>query len=344
MKKKLIIIISILIFALTFVGCTKENSLLTKYTAEHYVYFNTLTQIIAYCENEEEFNQLKDTIFSTLEYYHQLFDIYNNYEGINNLKTVNDEAGKNPVEVSSEIIELISLSKEYYELTNESINIAMGSVLKLWHDYRSEGLENPENAQLPPQEDLLSLNNFTNINDVILTDNTVYLNEENMSLDVGAVGKGFAAQKTIEKLQELGYDNLLLNLGGNVKTIGEKGNDEGAWAIGIDNPKGEGYLVAVELTDLSLVTSGDYQRVYTVEGEEYHHIIDPKTLYPSEYFSSVTVIAQNSATADLLSTALFNMTINEGKELLKQFEDAEAAWINEDNSIEYSENFNKFIK
>ena len=166
-----------------------------------------------------------------------------------------------------------------------------------------------------------------------------------MSLDVGSIGKGFAVQKVAEFAKELGYNNMVINCGGNAISIGPK-PDENNWVFGIQNPDltaKNDVLKRVSITDKCLVTSGDYQRYYEVNGVKYCHIIDPDTLMPPTYFHAVSIICDHSGLADALSTALFNMPYEEGLALIHSIDNAEAIWVLKDGTIKYSENFQEYI-
>lgn len=340
-----ILIMSILVINLTACGVNEKK----RYEAEFLVLFDTVTQIVAYSDSKEEFKKYAQLIHDSLEEYHQLYDIYNTYDGINNIKTINDNAGIAPVKVDKKIIDLILFSKEAYKKTNGKVNIGFGSVLKIWHDYRTEGIKDSENAELPPMNKLQDAAKHTDINDIIVDENesTVFLKDPDMRLDVGAIAKGYATEQVCKIAQENGFASGLFSVGGNVRAIGTKGDSNELWNIGIQNPNGDSEkptLHTVYLTDLSLVSSGDYERYYTVNGKKYHHIIDPETLFPSEYFTAVTIITKDSGLADALSTAIFNMPFNQGKELIESIEYTEAIWILKDGSIKYSTNFKELIK
>lgn len=309
--------------------------------------FDTATQIIGYADSEEDFAKQADLINEELKRYHKLYDIYNLYGDINNLRTINMNAGKEPVKVDQEIIDLLKFSIDLYKKTDGEINIAMGKVLKIWHDYRSTGMNNSTLAALPPMEVLENAAKHCNIDDIIIDEeaSTVYLADPEMSLDVGSIGKGYAVQKVSEYAKELGCKNMVINCGGNVITIGPKA-DESNWIFGIQNPDLEAtndIIKRVSVTDKCLVTSGDYQRYYVVDGVEYCHIIDPDTLMPPRYFSAVSIICDDSGLADALSTALFNMPYEDGLKLINSIENAEAIWVYKDGSIKYSENFEDYI-
>ncbi|MDF2686346.1 MAG: ApbE family lipoprotein [Clostridia bacterium] len=347
MFKRIITILLIVILSSQFTAC--KSSKLTRYKAEFLLLFDTLTTIIAYTESKEDFNKFSKLIYDNLKEYHELYDIYNNYENINNIKTINDNAGISPVKVDKKILDLIVFAKNAYTETNGKINIAFGSVLKIWHLYRTEGIDDPENAALPPLDMLAEAAKHTDINKLIVNEkeSTVFLEDPNMSLDVGAIAKGYATEMVSNIAMENGYNSGLISVGGNVRVFGYKGEESQLWNVGIQNPDLESdnpTLNITYLSDLSLVTSGDYQRYYTVDGKRYHHIIDPETLMPSEYFTAVTIICKNSGTADALSTAVFNMPFEQGLQFIDNLQNTEALWIFKNGEIKYSANFKDFIK
>jgi thiamine biosynthesis lipoprotein len=272
-----------------------------------------------------------------LRQYHRLFDIYYEYSDTPNLKTVNDNAGKNAVKVDGKIIDLLEYAKEMYSLTGGEMNIAMGSVLSLWHESREAAQKSPDGASIPTKSALDEAKKHTSIENIVINreESTVYISDEKTRIDVGALGKGYATEMIGKMLKEKGISSYVLNIGGNIKTIGEKKNGEG-WLTGITNPdktSSESFACRVEIKNISCVTSGDYERYFTVDDKKYHHIIDKDTLYPAEYFSSVTVITPDSALADALSTALFNVDYETGKRLIEGIDEILVVWVFPDGTV-----------
>ena len=333
----LIVLISILL-----TGCASSTPQPERvsYTATYLTLFDTLTTIKGFAESEAEFQAMVQKIHDELEEYHQLFDIYNDYD-IPNLKTVNDSAGVAPVKVDERIIALLLDCKAYYELTNHKVNAAMGSILSLWHDARTHGINDPVNAALPDTNALLLAAEHMDFSCVVINeaDSTVFITDPDVSLDVGAVAKGWAAQRVAENAPS----GLLISVGGNVCATGPKDESGTPWVVGIQNPDSSDYLHTIYLTKGSVVTSGDYQRAYTVDGKSYHHIIDPETLYPSACWRSVTIVCEDSGLADALSTALFVLPQEEGQTLLDQC-GAMALWVCMDGTILYSPGFETLIR
>ncbi len=345
--KKFILFLILFVATIFLPGCDEQT--VARYEAEFLTLFDTVTKIVAYTDNKEDFEKYVQFIYDELKRYHDLYDIYHNYEGINNLKTINDNAGVKPVKVDKEIIDLIKFCKDQYDQTDGKVNIAFGSVLKIWNQYRTEGIEDPEHAKLPSYEELKDAAKHTAIDKVIINEeeSTVFLSDAKMSLDVGSIAKGFAVQRVIDRVIEAGFTSGLISVGGNVCAIGTKGYEAKMWNVGIQSPfKGgeSSVLDVVYVKDAAIVTSGDYERYYTVNGKKYHHIIDTKTLFPSEYFTSVTIICKDSGVADALSTAVFNMPFEEGLKYINTLPDTEAMWLFKDGERKYSEHFKDYLK
>ena len=152
-------------------------------------------------------------------------------------------------------------------------------------------------------------------------------------------------QKVADYAREIGIEKLLISVGGNVCAVGTK-LDGTIWKVGIQNPDSESvekYVQKVNIKDCCVVTSGNYQRYYTVDGIKYCHIIEPETLMPSDYFASVTIIAEDSGVADAMSTAVYNMSLEEGIVFVNGMDNVEAMWILENGSIYYSAQFEAYL-
>lgn len=334
-------ITSALLALLLLSGCQQQPPQKKQYNATFLTLFDTVTTIVGKAESEEAFSSTANAIHDDLLIYHQLFDIYNDYDGIVNLKAVNEQAAAAPVEVDRIIIDLLLDCKEYYALTGGKVNVAMGSVLSLWHEKRSEGIDDPANAALPDMDALKQAASHTDLDSVIVDAQscTVYFSDPDVKLDVGAVAKGWATQRVAEHAPS----GLLISVGGNVCATGPKDETGTPWVVGINAPEGDGYLHTLTVTDGSVVTSGDYQRYYTVDGKRYHHIIDPETLMPSNGWRSVTILCRDSGLSDALSTALFLLPQAEGQRLLDGC-DAQALWVDAQGQEFLSPGFSNYIK
>ncbi len=339
------LILCFLLLCFPLASCTEKQT--EPQVRSYFYWFDTVSSIYSYAEDsEEDFLANCEAVTAVLEEYHQLFDIYYQYSGINNLCTVNQNAGKSPVKVDIKLIDFLEYAKELYTLTNGEMNIALGAVLKPWHDCRAEANDGG-NALLPDAEVLSEAQKHTDIS-CIVTDReacTVYISDPDACIDVGALGKGYATEKAAEVLRERGVSSYVLNIGGNVRCIGMRPSGDG-WITGITNPdktSDEPFVCRVVLRDVSCVTSGNYERFYTVEGKKYHHIIDKDTLYPSEHFALVSVICADSGLADGLSTALFCMSYEEGLALVSSLEGVEVLWVTESGERYTTPGFDKLL-
>lgn len=349
MKRRRMIVCGLCIAAIlccmVFSSCGTETE---PFSSHFFEYFDTVTTVTGYAADRAEFDRVCGEIRHVLAEYHRLFTIYEGYEGVENLHTLNLRGESQPISVDGRIIEMLLYAKEMYRKTDGHMNVAMGSVLSIWHDYREAGMNDPKNASLPPMERLLQASAHCNIDDVLIdTENgTVMLADPEMMLDVGAIAKGYAVEMAARMLEERGITGYVINVGGNVRTVGTKA-DGADWIVGIENPEDDGahpYLAILQLSGESLVTSGSYQRYYTVGGKKYHHIIDPETLMPAEGYLSVSVVCRNSAEGDALSTALFCMSPDEGMALVQGLDGVEAMWVFSGGEIRYSDGFSSYLQ
>ncbi|MBQ2793543.1 MAG: FAD:protein FMN transferase [Clostridia bacterium] len=326
---------------LSLSSCNGEKSKTYKTRGKtiSYVYFNTVSTLTVLGEvSDEDFNSYVSEAERLLSYYHKLFDIYYDYSGVTNIRKINQGAGNGtPIRVDAELLSFLEYCKELFTLTDGKTNVMMGAVLKIWHNARENAADNPKAAALPSEEELKAAEAHTLIDSLVIDREagTVYISDPSASLDVGAIGKGYATERLYERLCEMGANHVALNIGGNIRTIGLDPNGE-KWQTNLTNPDKSSaeFAAKFKLGQTACVTSGNYERYFAVDGVNYHHIIDPDTLMPARYFSSVTVITEDSALADALSTALFCVSYSEGIALLKNFsQPIEVIWIDNDFNI-----------
>lgn len=368
MKRFIAIGLLISILTLLFTSCTqtKKEYPEVKSGSWYNEYFNTVVTVQSFSgDTNEAFATVKERVGALLAEYHALFDIYHEYPGINNLKTVNDAAGISPVEVDARILDLIEHGIDLYsrfasldasgandptgtpDRAEGALNIAMGSVLSLWHDARTSATSGKA-PEIPSPAELELARLHTDISSIVVDRGagTLYISDPECKIDVGAIAKGWAAEKIAEALladETLDVDGYVLNLGGNIRILGSKCGDD--FIIGITHPdktKDNPYVCKVSVRDTSIVTSGDYERYFEVGGTRYHHIIDPDTLMPATYHRSVTVITEDSALADALSTTLFTLHINKGKALVDSLDGVEAMWVGTNGTVTMTDGFPEF--
>ena len=341
-----LVLVMLVMSACTPVIKTEEQlPALNRYEGSFIDVFDTVTKVIVYDTDETSAKAHIQQIHDELLTCHKLYDIYNAYDGIQNLYTINQNAGVGPVSVDARILDLIEYAEKAYTLTSGRMNIAMGSVLSIWHRYREEGIDDPEHASLPPMKDLKQAADHMDPSKIVIDRQagTVYLADPQMQLDVGAIAKGYAAQLVTDDMRAKGVVSMLLSVGGNVCSIGKRADGKD-WKVGIQSPEDPAAnLCYVGVEDQCLVTSGTYQRYYTVAGTRYHHIIDPSTLMPSTRYSSVSVLSDDSALADALSTALFNMSLEEGMDLVASQKNVEAMWVEQNGTQHFSEGFEAYL-
>lgn len=352
MKRIIVAILIILVLVSVLPGCSKQ----TKYERYEYSFFDTfdtIIKVIAYTETEEEFNAYMEKLHDRFMELHKLYDKYKNYEGVNNIKTINDNAGKKPVKVEKEIIDLLQFSKEWYCKAGEETNIALGPVIEVWSKYRDKAEADPEKAELPPMNLLEEKAQYTDIDKVIIDEenSTVFLEDENMRIDVGSVAKGYATELVAREIEEAGLKSAIISAGGNVRTIGKPlEKDRKKWGVGIQDPDslifdtGSNILDVAFVNDAAVVTSGDYQRYFVVEDKIYHHIIDPKTLMPGDYYRAVTIVTEDSGVADFLSTSVYLLPFEESLALVESLDGVEALWVMKDGEIEVTEGMKEILK
>ncbi len=346
-----ILICCLALFMFSVTSATAEGQ--NRYSTVFFDSFDTVISLVGFAEDEETFNQEAATVHDLYLYLHKLFDNYNSYEdeGIVNVYTLNERAAEGPVKVDPILFGLLTFSKSEYDTVKGRTNIAMGSVLRLWHDYREAGLNDPAHAQLPPMDALEAASAHIDIDDLVLDAQamTVYYADPELKLDVGAVAKGYATEIVSQMLLSGDMPSFVISAGGNVRAGDPPLDGRNAWGVGIQDPDGavlgtSDIVEALYLSNCSVVTSGDYQRFYEVDGERYHHLIDPDTLMPDRYYRSVSIITVDSGYADLLSTAAFLMPYEESRAFIDSLDGVEAIWIFDDGDIEYTEGAKAFAR
>lgn len=350
---------AILFLSAVLCGCDSASP--TLYTATYIDVFDTVLrlQIVARSRHDAE-EVAKETHERLLDLHHQ-FDIYHDPTDKNNLKTINDHAGDGKlIPVSEDILRLLELGQLVYEISDRQVNICMGAVLSLWHTAREDGA-------LPDETALRSAASHTSF-DILVVDTdrqAVRLADPEASLDVGAIAKGYAVAQAADILRgrvESGeLTGVLMDFGGQILALGVR-PDGTSWAVGIRDPRPDdgvfnnsqnnGCLATCEVRNMNVVTSGVDQRFIKVGGTVYHHLIDPQTLYPGDKYLSVTVLipdyavcrigsetVEATAIADALSTALFLLPEQDGKELLAHVPGSSALWVMTDGQIVRSDNW-----
>lgn len=268
----------------------------------------------------------------------QLLHLYKNRFSANDadseLMEINLQAGKKAVQVHPELFELIELGKKHSVAANSHLNIAIGPLVQTWRIGFSD-------AKLPSEEEIQRLLKITDPEEIFLNDSNreVYLSKEGMRIDLGALAKGYIADKLKEFLVEQGVQSGIIDLGGNILTIGENPTFHRPWRIGIQNPaldRGE-HVAVIEVSDASVVTSGIYERQLVVDGKTYHHIFDRTTGYPMETeLASITIVAEKSVDCEIWTTRLFGQNPYNIIEEIEQQPGLEAFVITKNQKMMYT--------
>jgi thiamine biosynthesis lipoprotein len=353
MKRKLSCLLAFLMLSLFPAGCANPESAYTKYSTSFFGSFDTIITIIGYAQDESVFDRVTDEAKNRFERYHQVYDAYNAYEGVNNLYVLNREAGKAPVQVEPELMDLLLFCKEEQPKMLGRVNIALGAVLSLWHKYREAAELNPEEASIPPLEQLWDAARHVDFDALILNpgEGRVYYSDPKLLLDVGSVAKGYAVEQVAQWMLVSEMPSFIISAGGNVRAGNHPEDGRLRWGIGIQNPDevafggpGVNELDTVFATNTSAVTSGDYQRYFMAGGIKYHHIISPDTLMPTYFMRAVTVVCEDSGLADLLSTMLFLLPYEDGLRFVESTDGLEAYWVLMDGAIKFSSGMKSLLK
>ncbi len=248
---------------------------------------------------------------------------------------INRNAGLKTVKVDKELYQLIERSLKVSKLTNGYFNIAFGPLSELWKEYSYEN-------QLPPADKIKAALQLIDVSLIQIDqeNQSIFLKEKGMKIGFGAIGKGYSANQAKKIMQELGIQNGMVNAGGDLTVWGKAKNDK-AWKIGIADPdKKSGYIAWLELSNTSIVTSGNYEKYVTINGKKYTHIINPKSGMPVEGVKSVTILSPDAELSDALATSVFVMGVEKGLELIDRLKNTECLIIDDKNHYWQSKGLN----
>ncbi len=314
-----------LLFLSLFTGCMKQTDQVTR---TDYL-LDTVVTLTLYGAKEADL----DAAFAEIRRLNGLLDAYDPFSDLGWLQAA---AGIKPVAVSSETMELLLFAREMYDKTAGYLDVTVGPLIDLW-DVRNGG-HYPTDGELSAAMGLLGMDDLV-LNEA---DGTAYLVRPGMRLDLGALAKGYIADRVKALLLERGVKSGVIDLGRNILLIGEKPGGE-AFSIGVQSPTSSGELLQVlSLRDRSLVTSGTYERFFEREGKRYHHVLDPFTGFPADTdLSAVTILSDSSLWGDALSTACLLLGVEDGLKLIDAIPEAEALFVRTDGTVVASSGFPK---
>lgn len=243
---------------------------------------------------------------------------------------INRSAGESFVAISADTLKVLSAAKEFSSVSGGAFDITMAPIIRCWN------VNSPEH-RIPEQAEIADLLKLVDSNDLVVNEanRSAYLKRKGQMIDLGGIAKGYAADRAKAIYLENGIESAFINLGGNVLVIGGK-PDGSPWRVGIQDPRGamNSFIGVLSLKNKTVVTSGDYQRYFMKGDKRYHHILDPRTGYPSNSgIIGATIVADVSMDADALSTAAFVMGIDAALNMLTKYEGVEAVLVTEDKKI-----------
>lgn len=286
---------------------------------------DTIVECRVFHDDSQEAEEILDLVFEAMGQLEQILDRHRDYSETNR---VNRSAGREPVAVSAELNGVIAKAVTVAEKTGGAFDITIAPLVELW------GF-GTDRVSVPDEKDIAQALTLVDYGKIRLEDGTVFLESEGMQLDLGGIAKGYIVDRAAKILRENGIDSAYIDAGGDIRVLGGK-PDGSAWKVGVRNPRGQDRmaLVAVmEIRDRAVVTSGDYERFFTVDGVRYHHILDPKTGQPARGLASVTVLAPDAFTADAYSTACFILGLEKGMQLIESEPDLEAIMVTESGDV-----------
>lgn len=314
----------LLILITTLIGCNKNTTSTSEPISRTELFMGTVIKITLYDSND---STILDKAFDKVAEIESLVSIN---ESGTELDKVNDFAGISPVEVTSTTYEIVEKGLEYSKLSNGDFDITIGPLVKLWNI----GLDG---AKVPTQEEINSVLPLIDYNLLELNeeDNTIFLKNKGMMIDLGSIAKGYAADEISRILTEDNVNSAIIDLGGNIYAHGIKPSGQ-AWNIGIQNPfNTRGDIIGVlKVKNKTVVTSGIYERYIEKDGIKYHHLLNPNTGYPFENnIAGVSIVTDKSTDADALSTTVFAKGLEEGLKFVESLSNVDAIFITKDNKV-----------
>ncbi|MEP6957710.1 MAG: FAD:protein FMN transferase [Nitrospirota bacterium] len=299
------------------------------------MHMGTLVTITSVARSEAAAQAAATAGFSEI---HRLEQLLSTWIPSSELSQVNSSAGVKPVRVSPETMTVVRRAIQAGEITNGGFNIAIGPAIEAWSVTNDQ--------RIPTESELDALRPLVNLQAVHVDAGrqTIYLEKAGMRIDVGGIGKGYAADEAVEAMRKAGAVAGVVALSGDIKTFGRLPNGK-MFPVGIQHPREDGsVLLWIDLQDEAISTAGDYERFFEREGIRYHHILDPRTLQPARGCQSVTVIAREGIWADGLDTGIFVMGPERGMELVEQLLDVEAVIVDAEGHLLVSSGLRQRIR
>lgn len=337
--KTMKVLLMVPVLSLGLLGCQEEDprGLADQPYDRTEFLLGTVANIKVYNEGQEE------ALDKAFERVHELDELFAMQNPESEISEVNRQAGIEPVEVSEEVFHVMERALYYAEESGGSFDPTIGAVTSLWRIGQDD-------AAVPEANELAEAVALVDYQKVELNEaeQTIYLQEEGMVLDLGAIGKGYITDEAARVLVEEGVNTAIVDLGGDIVVVGNstRGEDQ-PWNVGIQNPYGERgeILGIVPVSDRAIVTSGIYERLVRDGDDEYHHLMDPETGFPIDNnISGISIIADNAMDADALVNIAFSLGVEDGLNYINGLEDVEVIYITNEMEIYASEGINEQIE
>ena len=329
MRNKKIWILFLIVVLITLVLLFVDKSVYKEY-CKNYFYMDTYINVkIDSVKSKSEIDRVFEDIDYLYDSYNKLTNRYSGYDGVINVYYLNEILNDGEeIEIDKRLSDIIEIGIEYYDKTGGLFNIASGNLTGVWKNFIDVCDEVPSSSEL---------NVNTNIADVKL-DGNIYSKSNGIKLDLGAIAKGYVTEIVGEYLEDNGINNYIINAGGNVK-VG-KAYDKDSYVVGITDPDNtKDIFTKINVNNMSVVTSGSYQRYCMLDDKVYNHVINPVSKYPSNYVKSVTVVGEDSTLCDIYSTYLFLLPLEEGLDIVNKTDGIEAIWYIDSDNIVRSDGF-----
>ncbi len=329
-----VIILGIIIF--TILNIVNQESI-QKYSKTELL-LDTVFDITVFTEDEAEGNRLLREAFNEVR---ALEKTFSRFVSGSEVDEINQNAGEGSVEVRSDMLKVIKSGIYFGEITEGSFDITIAPLMELWGFGTGK-------QRVPSQEEIEEILPLVDYREIQLDEQrfTVYLPQEEMSLDLGGIAKGYIVDRIVQYLESQNVEIASVNAGGDIRVIGTR-EDGTPWRIGIRNPRnsnGQDIIAVIPIVDQAVVTSGDYERFFTSDGKRYHHILDPHNGFPAAKVISVTIVAEECITADALSTAVFVLGPRKGMELVESLSGVEGLIIDNQEKLHVSSGLQDIIE
>lgn len=323
-KKLFSVIFLFCLCAGIFSGCTQAQSSSSAATVKELYAMDTVITLTLYSDNaQEEITKVNEEI-------KRLENLFSATIDSSDVSRINKGAGSY-VLVSQDTLNVIETALCGGKMSDGALDITVYPIVKAW-GFTTGDYKVPKDSEI---SQLLKNVNYNNI--TVDKENSSVKIEKNMALDLGAVAKGYTSACIAQLLKDMGETAAIVNLGGNVETVGEK-EDKSKWTVAIENPNKKDYLCKLSVNECSVITSGAYQRNFTQDGITYHHIIDPATGYPANSgITSATVVADNSALGDALSTAVYVMGVEKAIKMYQVYRCFDFVILDDSNTLYVSQ-------